>query len=330
MPLVRFPTPTGLVYTIDLSKIADRENPRTVEAPIAGAYPAEVIVDWGDGTPPQTLNTADGDYPAHTYADGTGDVFTVTIRNATARFPIIRANNVGTFNTLPTNNISYAITDIQHFAGEMGVYATASYPAAFCNCYNLKYADPRMIGYYKWTTIANVFRNNAALTGASSQLANPAESFCFDFGVNLTNMTFVFVSCASITGTPQGRWFANKPGLANVQYIFAGAGITSINAELFQGVETSVNIGGAFNDCDSLTALPAGLFDNCPWITSVNALFDDCGNLDGEPYRFWKEDGTTDTARFPNMGNTASCYRGCAATLRAKVPTDYGGTMSVS
>ena len=103
-------TPKGLVYTIDLSKIADRANPRTVEAPIYGGIQEPTIIEWGDGTS-DTVTT--GSFPTHTYAEGTGNIFTVTLRSATGHLPDLILSQGDQYNsTSPNANVTLAVIHV--------------------------------------------------------------------------------------------------------------------------------------------------------------------------------------------------------------------------
>lgn len=262
MPLVRFPTPTGLVYTIDLSKIADRENPRTVEAPIRGSVIETTLIDWGDGQS-SVVNVGDTTFPEHTYA--AEGVYTVTMRSATGQLPTINFY-LDDGSAAATHNISYAVTSVDHFAGNSGGNSIISNGFFLRRCINCKYTDTRFSGLAKWPS------HNSSYYFASS-LEQPVESFCFDFATNANGFYGVFYS-TKITGSA------------------------------------------------------AGLFDNTA-IRTISDGFRGCTGLT-EPFVFWKEDGTLDTDKFPDINAASGCYSGCSAAVRAQVPTAYGGTMTVS
>lgn len=259
----------GLVYTIDLSKIADRENPRTVEAPIYGEVQEPTYIDWGDGSAPQVVTS--GTWPTHTYAEGTGDVFTVTVRTATGHLPFIRfsppsASVVGDY------AIVKAVTAIDHFCGWAG-NATVTQARMLANqCSNLTYVDPRFCGQARVSNLDRCFA-----TGVN--LEQPIESFCFDFCDASAIDTFaaIFSACRKIYGT-----------------------------------------------------IPAGMFDNNTATVSFANAFNGCINLTGKAYVFWKADGSLDTDKFPNLNNGNNAYYNCIGLNRAEIPTDYGGTMTVS
>ena len=238
MPLIRFPTPTGLVYTIDLSKIADRANPRTVEAPISGEIQEPTVIDWGDGSSEVVTN---GTFPEHTYADGAGDVFTITIRSATGHLPFCYWAKETTNTDTPAGAFTFGTISIDHFAGWLGAQTARSYGSGIRNTRNLKYCDPRLPGLSRWTNLGNLL--------SGSGIEQSAGSICLDFVTQNTTFQNAFRACASLTPPP---------------------------------------------------------------------------------YIFWTASGEVDTARFPSLAGWANCYAECAETLRAQVPTAYGGTMTVS
>lgn len=270
MPLIRFPTVKGLVYTIDLTKIADRENPRTVEAAVFSTtyFTGGYTVDWGDGSSDTYTTEA---YPEHTYAEGAGDIFTVVIRSATGKLPFckwLKANSAAEESN-PSTAVTRAIVSFDHFAGSLPG-TTVSLGAVFRGCRNLEYMDTRYVGYYAASTLVNACDN-------CNSLEQSAESFCFSFS-------------SSVTGA-----------------------------------------GALFNNCRKLQGeLPADFLDGLTACAQFNNTFYYCQSLDGAPYVFWKADGSLDTDKFPSLTSAANCYSNCKNTLRAQVPTDYGGTMTVS
>ena len=295
MPLIRFPTPTGLVYTIDLTKIADRENPRTVEAPIFGnTANTPFTVDWGDGT---STNFAAGanTFPTHEYAQGAGDVFTVVIRSANGNLP--RIGYIPGQAASNANNLTYAVTSVDHFGGQTGGGTTLTYNYVLFSAANVTYCDPRLAGQQNLNDLYKFFQN--------SGLNQPIESFCFDFAVLCSQYTFATAfSNTKVYGV--------------------------ITSGLFRHCALAEQFSSAFINCTGLTAIAADAFDNCASITYLSQTFYGCSGIHGAPYIFWKADGSLDTDRFPNLTNGNNCYSGCSAALRAQVPTEYGGTMTVS
>ena len=264
--------PPGLVYKIDLSKIADRANPRTVENAIhaqtsAGGY----TIDWGDGTT-EVYAANSAVHPTHTYAEGAGDVFTVVIRSATGTIPRPQFCNSlsNSENTNPTFNLTLAVVSIDHFAGWAGTQSSEGNNGYNYACKSLTYTDPRFFGLPRWRSARWAFKQ--------SGITQPLASFCFDFCV------------------------------ADGEYTYE---------HTFHSAQVSGDI-------------PAGIFAQNTASKSFAATFYGCSALTGPPFVFWKEDGTLDTAKYPNLTTGASCYSACSAALRAQVPEAYGGTMTVS
>lgn len=216
MPLIRFPTVKGLVYTIDLSKIADRENPRTVEAPIHGYYSEDIVIDWGDGTSENLAKNGSGlnngpQYPSHTYADGTGDKFTVVIRSVKGGVPVIYFNNTA-YASNPERNVTYAVVSIDHYGAHCDAITTRNNVAK--RCYNLKYIDTRICGE---TTM-----NNAPFMCAMSGIQQPIESFCLDFAIGIQDFGSVFIGCTGLTGAIPETFLNNCVSISGLAQIFSG------------------------------------------------------------------------------------------------------------
>ena len=261
----------GLRYTIDLTKIADRANPRTVEAPFAGQFTEPTFIEWGDGTTTLVPITQTGEV-SHTYPDGTGDNFTVVIRSATGHLPKIAFNQNPAAQS-PSLNVSYATVSIDHFAGWLGNNSLAN-GSCIRTCYNVKYVDPRYLGSPKWNALAYA-AGIISSVGSEMALEQPIESFCFDFTA-LVNASGLFSNCIHLTGNVWPEILATATLSVNFSYIFHR-----------------------------------------------------CVNLGGEPFVFWKADGSLDNDKFPSLVAGASAYTGTSEALRAKVPTSYGGTMTV-
>ena len=293
--------PKGLVFTVDLSKLADRELPvgsemtvdeyrRTIEAPInvSSSYPEPVIIDWGDGS---SEVISSGAWPTHTYAaDG---VYQIMVRSATGHFPNVRFCADNTANP-PEKNVTLALTSVDHYAGDSG---TQSFRRAFQFTNNLQYVDARIIGQSGLTNIANLFVN--------SGVAQPFESLCLSFCTNVLNASSAFSYCGLYGAVSRG---------------------------FLDGLADCSTFNSAFRSTTGLTYIPTDLFDKCVSVESFSSVFRGCNNTAlTEPYVFWKEDGTINTDKFPSLTaeNAADAYTACIPELRAKVPTAYGGTMTV-
>ena len=196
MPLIRFPTVKGLVYTIDLSKIADRANPLVVEAPIRGEIQEPTIIEWGDGTS-STIQTTDSAYPAHTYA--AAGIYTVVIRSATGHIPFCAFNNTYDSASEPTYNITYAVISIDHVAGWLGADGFSSLPPYCTRCLNLTYVDTRWAGQSRLDHMFNMFQQ-------CINLEQDIQSFCFDFCAarSASGFNAIFFNCVKLYGSPEG------------------------------------------------------------------------------------------------------------------------------
>lgn len=316
----------GLRFTVDLSKITARENPRTIQLPVSttGNFPEPLIVDWGDGNVEVISSGGGTGWNTHTYAAGAGDVFTVVVRCATGHFPYVRfamlVSNASDDLT-PTHNITLAVTSVDHFAG-VSTTANASTGVGgslFKEAANVKHVDPRLVGQNDYTSLLHCFTR--------SGIEQPLESFCLHFCTKLTVITSAFFG-TSATHVP-GDLFRGLEEVTKANGVFAYCPhIATIGAGLFDDMTALTDAGNMFSSCTSLTAIPENIFDKCVRLTSIANAFRTCSAVTSDPYVFWDENGDIDTTRFPNLtaGNASGVYAGCSGTLRAKVPQAYGGT----
>ena len=225
----------GLRYTIDLSKIADRENPRTVEAPIhhtssdLAGITGGVYIDWGDGS---TEHYTSGSWQEHTYAEGAGDVFTVVIRSATGQLPRPRPSYSyqASEQTNPTKNITFAIVSIDHISGELK--GNASYGSTAQWCKNLRYTDPRYIGNPMITNI------DAAFNGCD--LTQDFGAFCFDFSQSIGVIGTAFKYNSHLYGSPEHK-FDQCVSITNLYQTFYGCAALAPPPFVFWKADGSVD-----------------------------------------------------------------------------------------
>ncbi len=250
----------GLVYTIDLSKIADRENPRTVEAPFKlNAYTEPVIVDWGDGTS-ETMTS--GAFPVHTYAEGIGDVFRVTVRNSTGHIPEMSFSNDQ--NATVVHNLTLAVTSVDHFGGWTGG-ATVGLANAFRNTANLQFCDPHISGVANSTSFSNVF--------SGSGISQPLHALNFEFCTQATYFSSCFNGCVNAIGSTP------KLPESAIGIISAFQGCVNLDGEITPLPSSITAAGYAFYNCRNLT----GNYPSFPSATgSLAFAFYECNKLNGK------------------------------------------------
>ena len=278
--LIRFPTPKGLKYTIDLANIAHRTAPRTVEAPIEGWIAEPTVIDWGDGTT-ETVQPGSAAFPTHTYAEGQ-DVFTIVIRSATGHLPKIRfAANSYDSDQPEKFAITKAVTAISHFAGEQGTSTVLVVHMLCKGASSLTYVDPRYAGYYKYSALMQVF------SGCSS-LAQDIKTFNFSFADQAEELAFnaTFFNCTGLTGSIPEGLFANNTLAKSFSMVFRGCtGLTgSIPEGLFANNTLATTFYYAFQGCTGLTgSIPEGLFANNTLINGngLGYVFSGCTGLTG-------------------------------------------------
>jgi len=290
MPLIRFPTVKGLVFTIDLSKIADRENPRTIEAPLYNYAQEPIIIEWGDGEVSKLDVAQASNFPSHTYAEGAGEVFRVTVRSVTGHLPVIIF-----YNSSANLNITLAVTSVDHFAGWSGRTTPSGFASYAKNTSNLIYIDPRIIGLPTW--------NNTDGAHSYSGIEQPVESFCLDFMSQNKYLGALFGNTKVFGRVPRG-FFKNVTLMEQCHNSFANTNISGeLPEDLLDNNQNLNFIGSMFNGCTGLTT---------PYI-----FWNQDGTIDTE-----KHPNLT-------ANNATNVYANCTSELRAQVPTAYGGTMTV-
>lgn len=313
MPLGRSITP-GLVFTVDLSKLADdnRENPRTIQAPFgetSGGHPEPMIIDWGDGSNPEIVSS-DG-WPAHTY-EVSGNVFTVTVRTTTGKFPVIRfcnSTNSTSGENPPTYNITWAVVAIDHFYGEY--QKQTNFAACLKETKNLKFVSPGLL-YAPNASSLNYYMMR-------SGISQPLESLTLAFNTRLSSYgtNYVFYGCSGLTGSIPGYLLPRGTSHTGCASLFANCtGLTgSIPTDLFRYNTAVTTFANCFNSCSGLTgSIPADLFKYNTAVISFSGCFAACSSLTGSiPADLFKYNTSVTTF--------ASCFQVCSG-LTGSIPAD--------
>ena len=335
MPLIRFPTVKGLVYTIDLSKITDRENPRVVEAAIRDSIQEPTVIDWGDGSPLETVST--GAFHEHTYAAGAGDVFTVVIRSATGHLPRCKFSADSNQNiNPPTKNLTHAVTSIDHFAGWCGLAAGSAGNYMLMRTANLQYADPRYVCGAFWTSMSEAcpysgfrmsgdvfsfefqsstdfgyaFSNCRGLTGKTPKLHDGVTRLAYtfqscieltelgDLPSSITNWAYAFHNCYQMVGQFPDISSATG-GMANTFY-----SCTKLAGPIPDIPSGVTSLKSAFYNCRSATAFPENIANT---ITDVSNTFESCFGLnivENSAPELWN------SANYPSITASTQCFKG--------------------
>ncbi len=227
----------------------------TIVLPIDGLTLGTVTVDWGDGTPKETLTAA---LPTHTYpASGT---YTVTINGKFTRY--------GATPTPELDASQHSLTTVPSW-GPNGVLDASH---AFEHATNLT-SMPTTGPPATVTNLAYMFAGATAYTQSLSTW-NVA---------NVTNMAYMFADATTFNGTI-GNW--NVANVTNMDHMFAGAtafnnnGSTGINNwnvakvtnmdHMFNGATAfSVSISN-WNVSANIPRMPTAWNANAPGLSAPN------------------------------------------------------------
>ncbi len=220
--------------------------------PTSGETPANIMVDWGDGSALTIVNKgttlSDGDGFNYEYAE-TGEyaiaIYSDQVDETEQQIPKINfwnnRNNNNNHQKLVLINTPFLNTETEDF----------SY--CFYYCSNL-------------TSIP---------TGL------------FDKNINVTNFNYCFQSCEKISNIPTGLFDRNTK-VTDFEYCFESCyNLTSIPTGLFDKNIEVTSFESCFENCYNLTSIPTGLFDKNINVTSFYCCFQDCSTLESIPERLF-------------------------------------------
>ena len=267
----------------------------SIPFPESGNTPANITVDWGDGTAvvavPKGTTLAAGDAFQHTYATAGTYIITIT-SDATAdkqQIPVLKfEQRTGSYNTNKLVSLETALLNMDYF----------NLNKTFKSCKKL-------------TTIpGNLFEKNTATTYFSScfesciALQTIPENL---FGKNTVAKDFgyCFATCSALKTIPE-KLFENNTAATNFGCCFYNCtALETIPGMLFAKNAEAVYFNSCFYRCSALKTIPEGLFANNAEATSFNYCFANCNGLTAIPGNlFEKNKAATD---FRN------CFQSCRA-----------------
>jgi hypothetical protein len=206
------------------------------------SFPADVLVDWGDGAssfyPEGTAyNYRNGSF-SHTYSEPGEYTITLTATTSTEGgtcIPRIFSGN--------------------HYTEKM----LKSVPTPILPMIGI---DGR-----------NIFSGCVKLQSVCGDL--------FSKNPQITDFNSVFYSCGSLRSIPAGL-FDNNPAVLSFQSAFAGSGIFRIPAALFAHNHEVTNFYSIFSGCRNLSQpIPEDVFAGCGKVTDFGSAFWGCSYLQG-------------------------------------------------
>ena len=230
--------------------------------PESGTTPAELTVDWGDGTTPTTVASGTAlsskDAFCHSYLTSTYVNYTIIITSGQTDktlqqippFGYDRRGSRGKLISIDTPLLNTAETD-------------------FGSCFN---------GYISLQSIPeDLFANNPQATNFSycfcscTSLRSIPEGL-FAHNPQATDFSYCFSSCTSLQSVPEGL-FANNPQATNFRDCFNKTLLQSVPEGLFANNPQATDFRDCFSSCTSLQSVPEGLFANNPQATNFRDCF---------------------------------------------------------
>ena len=201
--------------------------------PESGTTPAELTVDWGDGTTPTTV--------ASGTALSSKDAFCHSYSSRYVNYNIIITSGQTDKTLQQTPPFGY------DRRGSRG---------------NLISIDTPLLNTAE-TDFGSCFRSYALRSIPEDLFANNPQA---------TNFSYCFCSCISLRSIPEGL-FAHNPQATNFSYCFSETRLQSIPEDLFANNPQATDFSYCFSSCTSLQSVPEGLFANNPQATNFRDCF---------------------------------------------------------
>ena len=312
--------------------------------PESGTTPAELTVDWGDGTTPTTVASGTAlsskDAFCHSYSSRYVNYNIIITSGQTDKtlqqtppFGYDRRGSRGNLISIDTPLLNTAETD---FGSCFRSYALRSIPEdlfannpqatnfsyCFCSCISLRSIPEGLFAHNPQAT-------NFSYCFSETRLQSIPEDL-FANNPQATDFSYCFSSCTSLQSVPEGL-FANNPQATNFRDCFSGTSLQSVPEGLFANNPQATDFSGCFNktplqsvpgglfahnpqatnfwccfrDCTSLQSVPEGLFTNNTQVTNFKECFRDCTSLESVPTGLF--------ANSPQVKDFTCCFEGCTA-----------------
>ena len=218
-----------MIFTV--RPVGDQFN---IPFPESGTTPAELTVDWGDGTTPTTVASGTAlsskDAFCHSYLTSTYVNYTIIITSGQTDKTLQQIPPFGYSNRRDSREKLVSI--------DTPLLNTAE--TDFGSCFS----------YYALRSIPeDLFANNP----------------------QATNFSYCFCSCTSLRSIPEGL-FAHNPQATNFSYCFSETRLQSIPEDLFANNPQATDFRDCFNKT-LLQSVPEGLFANNPQATNFRDCF---------------------------------------------------------
>ena len=271
-----------MIFTV--RPVGDQFN---IPFPESGTTPAELTVDWGDGTTPTTvasgtaLSSKDAfchSYPL-TYVNYNIIITSGQTDKTLQQIPPFgysnRRDSREKLVSIDTPLLNTAETD---FGSCFSYYALRSIPEdlfannpqatnfsyCFCSCTSLRSIPEGLFAHNPQAT-------NFSYCFSETRLQSIPEDL-FANNPQATDFSYCFSSCTSLQSVPEGL-FANNPQATNFRDCFSKTLLQSVPEGLFANNPQATDFRDCFSSCTSLQSVPEGLFANNPQATNFRDCF---------------------------------------------------------
>ena len=254
--------------------------------PESGTTPAELTVDWGDGTTPTTVASGTAlsskDAFCHSYSSRYVNYNIIITSGQTDKtlqqtppFGYDRRGSRGNLISIDTPLLNTAETD---FGSCFRSYALRSIPEdlfannpqatnfsyCFCSCISLRSIPEGLFAHNPQAT-------NFSYCFSETRLQSIPEDL-FANNPQATDFSYCFSSCTSLQSVPEGL-FANNPQATDFWGCFSGTSLQSVPEGLFAHNPQATDFYHCFSLCTSLQSVPEGLFAHNPQATNFSYCF---------------------------------------------------------
>ena len=274
----------------------------SIPFPESGNTPANITVDWGDGTAvvavPKGTTLAAGDAFQHTYAVTGTYIITITSDATTDKqqIPVLKfEQRTGSYNTNKLVSLETALLNMDYF----------NLNNTFKSCEKL-------------TTIpGNLFEKNTKATYFSSCFENCIALQTIPenlFGKNTVAKDFgyCFATCSALKTIPE-KLFENNTAATNFGYCFYNCtALETIPGMLFAKNAEAVYFNSCFSRCRALKTIPGNLFEKNTMATNFSFCFSNCSStqLTTIPEELFAKNTAAE--------NFSRCFQGCEALKTIK------------
>ena len=255
-------------------KVSNGNLSFNIPFPESGNTPAELTVDWGDGTPPTAVASgtalSSNDDFNHTYA--AAGTYTLTITSG------------------QTDKTQQQIPAITFFynRGNSNASKLISIDTPLLNTKAINFGDC-FFGCASLSSIpSGLFDNNTQVMSFSMCFYNCTSlssipAGLFDKNTQATSFEACFYNCTSLSSIPSGLFDKNTQVTSFNNCFSRCTSLSSIPSGLFDKNTLATEFYDCFSDCISLSSIPSGLFDKNTLATNFNECFFGCTSLSSIP-----------------------------------------------